>query len=85
MTKFERHGLQCELLWSGPSEECGCPEERWLVGNIEAIVHYEEDGSGHIILDGGDWQDERDVVNVSSLTALRDQAIDWVGELPREE
>ena len=65
------------------SEECGCPEELWLMGNIEVTIHLESDGSGHIIADAGDWEHDF-TVQCASMNDLRDQAAAWIDELPEE-
>lgn len=44
--------LECvapvRLLAVFPSEECGCPEELWAIGEERVIIHLEEDGGGEI-------------------------------------
>ena len=71
------------LIHSGPSEECGCPEELWRVGSLEALMHLEENGNGHIIIDAGDWELERDVTT-TGIEDLRRQAFAMIDALPVE-
>jgi hypothetical protein len=74
--------VNAKLIEVRPSEECGCPEEFWIMDNIEVIIHFEEDGSGHIFLDAGDW-DHDFVVEANTMEGLRRAAIDWVESLPK--
>jgi len=39
-----------QLLARVPSDECGCPEELWLVDGILYLIHMEEDGTGEIFV-----------------------------------
>jgi hypothetical protein len=77
-------GLQCQLLEQRPSEECGCPEELWLMGNLEVTIHLEDDGSGHIIADAGDWDADLDV-ECDGMADLRSKAVQWIDQFPKEE
>lgn len=72
-----------QLIAERASEDCGCPEEEWIMRNINVLIHFEPDGSGHIILDAGDWDDEA-TVRCSSMDDLREQAKAWVDSLPEE-
>ena len=72
-----------ELIAARPSEQCGCPEEEWIIANLGLLIHFEEDGSGHIIIDGGDWEAGRSVAAVS-MDDLRAQAFAMVAGLPEE-
>ena len=68
------------LIYFGPSEECCCPEELWRVGSLEALMHLEENGNGHIIIDAGDWELEREVTT-TGIEDLRQQAFAMVDAL----
>ena len=71
------------VVRTGVSEECGCPEEEFIYKNICVMIHYEEDGSGHIILDAGDWEQEH-FIQISSFDELRQKAIDIIDSLPEQ-
>lgn len=75
--------LNFELLSQHASEECGCPEETWLMGNVEVTLHMEEDGSGHILLDAGDWEYDWETAH-EGMADLRQKAADYICALPRE-
>lgn len=40
------------------SEDCGCPEEHWIISGILVILHSEGDGSGHALLLGDEWEQD---------------------------
>jgi hypothetical protein len=63
------------------SDECGCPEEELEIGMCYMIVHLEEDGSGHMFLDMGDWEDEKFVQCDGTINGLRQKAKEWAIEL----
>ena len=50
--------IEPTLLETRPSEDCGCPEEEWLFGGANLIIHEEADGQVHAFLDAGDWDTE---------------------------
>lgn len=75
--------LRFKFVSSQPSEQCGCPEEDWIMGNIEVTIHLEEDGSGHLLFCGGDWEHDFEV-DCSDMNELRQKAADFVCSLPRE-
>lgn len=73
-----------DFLSAQCSDECGCPEEEWVIGMLHVTIHLEPDGSGHIFLDGGDWGDDEKLVECNDLEDLRKQAANWVYSLPVE-
>ena len=73
--------MLCELIQQRPSEDCGCPEEVWDMNGICVVIHLEEDGSGHIFLDAGDWDDEK-LVECTGIIDLKNKAERWVAALP---
>lgn len=77
--------LPRRLIEARPSEECGCPEEGWIVGTLEVLIHYEASGSGHIIVDAGEWQDEEFVDPCPSMDHLRNRAFDKCEAYPQEQ
>lgn len=81
---LEGYPFYCELLEQRPSEDCGCPEELWLMGSLEVTLHLEEDGSGHVIADAGDWDGDL-FVDFTSMEDLRTKAADWINTFPIEE
>lgn len=71
------------LIEARPSEQCGCPEELWRVGSLEVLIHLEENGEGHIIIDAGDWDSEGEVTT-TGIEDLRQQAFAMIDALPVE-
>lgn len=48
------------------SEDCGCPEEHWVIDGLEYLIHMEEgDGVGEIFGFYGDWDFEIQVAALS--------------------
>lgn len=45
------------LVSTLPRDECGCPEEIWIVHGLIYTIHFEPDGTGEISIEGGDWDD----------------------------
>lgn len=84
MVTLEGYPFHCELLEQRPSEDCGCPEELWMMGNLEVILHLEEDDSGHIIADAGDWEGDL-FVDRANMEELRRHAAEWINTFPIEE
>lgn len=70
-----------ELLTRRQSGECGCPEEEWLIGMFNVIIHIEPDGRGDIFVDCGDWQSER-TVECDGIESLRSKAANWIYSIP---
>lgn len=68
------------LLACVPSEECGCPEEVWQIDGIEAVIHFEANGSSEMFLFCGDWEGERSVL-CQGMPDLRAALFAWVAEL----
>lgn len=69
------------LLKRGFSDEdCGCPEEEWVMHNTHVTIHLEPDGSGHAFFDTGDWDTEHHF-DVSTMPDLRTAASDFLLEL----
>lgn len=66
-----------EFVNARPSEECGCPEEEWLVAGLTLVVHLEPDGTGHAILDSGDWDAEEVFRRVATIDDVREAAFAW--------
>lgn len=74
----------CELLEARPSEECGCPEELWMMASLEVIIHLEPDGTGHILIDAGDWEHDWETTH-NGMADLRQKAADFIMTLPMED
>jgi hypothetical protein len=72
------------LDWSGPSEECGCPEEQWVIHGALVTIHGEGDGTGHVHVDYGDW-DHEIWTETDDLGVMKQMAIDYIEALPSEE
>lgn len=79
---FEQMSNCYEFVESRQSDECGCPEEDWIIGVLYTTIHPEPDGSGHILIDCGDWEDER-LVPTKSIEELRVAAVSWVESISR--
>jgi hypothetical protein len=69
--------LPIEFVATRPSDECGCPEEEWLIGSITLTLHNEPDGSIHAFLDSGDWDAEQMFPDLRALDAARPAVFDW--------
>lgn len=66
-----------------PSEECGCPEEVWVIDGVTAVIHFEEDRSSDILLFGGDWEDQFRA-DCPSMAHLRAELFRVMSEIPVE-
>jgi len=69
------------LVESRKSDECGCPEEEWVIGLINVIIHVEPNDDSHIFIDTGDWDDER-LVSINGIEDLRKKAVEWIASIP---
>lgn len=78
MSEMKRHS---DLVESRVSDECGCPEEDWLINGIHATIHMEPVSGGHIFLDCGIWEDEK-LVEAKSIEELRAAVKDWCFSIP---
>lgn len=74
---FEQKSNCYELIKSSQSDECGCPEEDWIIGMLYATIHIEPDGGGHIFIDSGNWEDGK-LVPTKSIEELKVAAAKWV-------
>lgn len=72
-----------ELVEQRKSDECGCPEEDWLIGLLFVTIHMEHGGGGHIFIDCGDWEMEK-LVEAESIEELRVKAVDWADSIPTD-
>ena len=72
-----------ELLACVPSDECGCPEEVWRIDGIDALIHFEADGSSEGFLFAGDWEAERQF-DCATMADLRASLFAWVAEITKE-
>lgn len=77
---FEQMSRRYEFVDKRLSDECGCLEEDWVIGMLYTTIHVEPDGSGHIFIDCGDWDDEK-LVDTKSIEELRLAAVDWAKTL----
>jgi hypothetical protein len=60
--------------------ECDCPLIHLHVDGVCLEVHYEPDGSVHVLSDAGDWQDETTLLGCRDLADARDLALAWFTE-----
>ena len=72
--------MENNMLDSRPSEDCGCPEEDWVLSGLFVTIHLEEDGSGHIMMIGECSETEK-LVACNGIEDLRHQAAEWAKEL----
>jgi hypothetical protein len=56
--------------------ECDCPMRHMHVDGVCLEVHYEPDGSVHVLADAGDWQDETSLA-APDLDDACQQALAW--------
>jgi hypothetical protein len=75
---------QCQFIESRLSEDCGCPEQDWVINGIYTTIHLEEDGGGHILLtdDGGDGPEK--LTPCDGIGDLLEKAKDWIATLTIE-
>ncbi len=78
---FEQMSNCYEFIESRKNDECCCPEEDWIIGMLYTTIHIEPDGSGHIFIDSGNWEDEK-LVPTKSIEELRVAAVNWVESFP---
>jgi len=69
--------LNVEFVETRPSDECGCPEEEWLIGGVTLTIHAEPDDSLHAHLDAGDWDAEIFFSDAPTLDLIRPRVFDW--------
>ena len=75
--------LQIEIIERRLSEDCGCPEEEWMVGSLVVTLHQEDDGTGHILLDAGDWEHDWET-ETGEMTEMLAEAVAYIAKLPAE-
>lgn len=74
--------VELQLLEARASEECGCPEELWLVGGCETTIHVEPDGDMHCIIDNGSEAAEMTFQgSIGSLDDARDLLLGWAAAM----
>lgn len=74
--------LDFELIEQRRSEECGCPEEEFIIGMCYFTAHLEENGSCDLFLDMGDWDDERTGISCDgTVEGMRQKAREWAEEI----
>lgn len=72
------------LIARCPSEECGCPEELWIVDGVEMLIHIEPDGRGDVLLFLGDEEVER-TFECAGLADLRAKAFGWLASFRSDD
>jgi hypothetical protein len=70
-----------EFLGTKPSDECGCPEEDWVIDMFNVTIHLEPVTGGDIFIDCGDWQDEK-TGDCTTIEELRCEAVKWIKSIP---
>lgn len=83
-TSVQHINMDAERIACRLSDECDCPEEDWIIGMAEVMIHLEPDGTGHGFFDFGDW-DYDIFFPVKTIEELRAAAIKFVSELPPTE
>lgn len=79
--KIDDMKIKHELVSQHLSDDCGCPEEEWIIHGLFVAIHLETDGTGHAFIDCGDWEDER-LFNVTTMPELRAQTVNWISSIP---
>lgn len=75
--------MNTRLVEQRASEECGCPEEEWVIDKLVVVLHFEPDGSGEITIDAGEWEiQERHPAQ--TMEELRSIAFARIAALPME-
>ena len=69
--------IKLELVERRASDECGCPEEEWIINGATLIVHMDLDGNAAAFLDWGDNDDSCDIVDVKDIGAAFGRAVAW--------
>lgn len=72
-----------ELLARVPSEECGCPEELWLIDGITLLFHFEEDGTSDAFIFAGESELENHFI-ARDLSDLRAKSFQWLADVTHE-
>ena len=54
-----------------PSEECGCPEELWIVNTFEVLIHFEASGASEMFVYTGDYEIEKSFEGCRNMNDLR--------------
>jgi hypothetical protein len=72
--------MECPVEF-GTVPDCDCAYEHWHIGVGHCLdIHFEPDGSIHVLLGGGDFENET-VLHGPSLDAVRDEAFAWAAPL----
>lgn len=77
MLNFEY--LECHEQYV--SVDCGCPEESFIYGMAEVIMHLDPDGSGTAFVDFGEWDFEIEF-KCLSMDELRKEVVRRIDNLP---
>ncbi|MEO0829803.1 MAG: hypothetical protein AAFY03_05020 [Pseudomonadota bacterium] len=75
--------LWLEKLAAGPSPDCGCYEEEYVVNGLHLILHQEDDGYIEAYVDAGEWESQHTLLTKSISHALC-AMIGWIMDLPDE-
>lgn len=62
-------------------QDCGCPVEEWVIGNLNVEMHLDPSGHGDIFIDCGEWQEDKQVP-ANTMEELRAMAVQWVESIP---
>ncbi len=74
--------VSLQFVTAGASDECGCPEEEWIVGGINLTIHIEPEGHVHAFMDGGDWGEAETMLrHHCTLDSARADAFDWASRV----
>ena len=75
--------MDYELIEARASEDCGCPEEVAVIGMFDVIIHLEEDGTGDMFMDCGDWEHDVTFSDPNmTMELLREKAVNHIATLP---
>lgn len=62
-----------------PSDECGCPEELWIIDGITLLFHLEEDADSDAFIFTGEFEAETSI-KARDLDDLRAKAFQWFAD-----
>lgn len=68
--------MQCPQEF-GTMPECDCPFEHWHINGVCLDIHFEDDGSCHVLIDSGEADDEMTLEGMASLDEARPLAFAW--------
>lgn len=65
------------LMTTQHSEDCGCPEEHYLINGVDLEIHFDKTGEVDAFMDGGDWGEAFKTVRGASPDVARIEVLAW--------